>query len=293
MFSRIKLPLTILTIISIGYLLLFEKVDDIDVVSLITEFIMTCTVFFLLALLSDKDNQSEVFSTIRLGFLLIFTSLVSDTFDEVVEISYLVVILLEDVLEVIGFFILLVGVNDWLKTLKSQKKSLELLAHTDSLTGAYIRRYFLDMVKLARQENKQPKGFAILLFDIDHFKKINDNYGHNAGDQALIEFTSLLKQLTREDDIFARWGGEEFILFLKNTQLNDALVRANKIKDKIEQLVVHYQQQQFSYTASIGVVHCCDTTTSIDSLISQADKQLYLAKENGRNLVMPAITTES
>jgi len=126
--------------------------------------------------------------------------------------------------------------------------------------------------------------FTVMMFDIDHFKAVNDTYGHLAGDYILQELSAQIKELLRDSDVFGRIGGEEFMLLLSQTRLTGALKLANKIKDHIEQHEFVYQGVQISITISMGVTSIIKTD-SYFAIVDRVDKALYKAKNNGRNKI--------
>lgn len=169
--------------------------------------------------------------------------------------------------------------------LEHQNNTLKLyeMATTDRLTGLYNRAYFID--SLSKQvalflESGQP--LSIILLDLDHFKKVNDEYGHLQGDCVLIQTAALLKANTRTSDIVCRWGGEEFCIIFPNTTLSDANHIAEKIRLKVE---THDFNFSGSVTASLGVTTWLAEDTE-DSCFKRLDNSLYLAKLTGRNKVV-------
>ena len=157
------------------------------------------------------------------------------------------------------------------------------LAEHDALTGIYNRvklnTLFPDFIYNA---NRYDKDFAVILFDIDHFKNINDTYGHNVGDSVLIELTYMVKNLLRDNDIFVRWGGEEFIVVLQIASLSDASKLASRLRKNIEE---HPFLHVGKVTCSFGVTEFRDGDTQM-ILLERADEALYEAKDNGRNRVV-------
>ena len=172
------------------------------------------------------------------------------------------------------------GFNTMLNTIQKNKSELENLANTDSLTGLYNRRHFYELVNpfldMSKRENKIS---TIIMLDIDKFKNINDTYGHDVGDLILQDFAKVLSENIREGDIFARFGGEEFVVFLPNTNYENALIVAEKIRNTIES---YRSIQNIKFTVSIGL---CEFLADVDNAIKKSDIALYKAKENGRNRV--------
>jgi diguanylate cyclase (GGDEF)-like protein len=167
---------------------------------------------------------------------------------------------------------------------------------TDPLTGLNNRRYFeqiiehdLQLCLRQRHEQQNNHHLIFLLLDLDHFKQVNDHYGHAAGDAVLQQTASLLKQILRASDRLIRWGGEEFLLIAHGTDNQDALRLAEKIRDQIAaQSFVLPDQQVLRKTVSIGVV-CYPffeeepTAVGYQSLLQLADAALYQVKSHGRN----------
>ncbi len=170
-------------------------------------------------------------------------------------------------------------------TLGNYQKKLETLATTDRLTGITSRQMFEILYKQAYKSNlRRQTPLALLLIDIDHFKQVNDTYGHPAGDQVLQGVAQALDQETRGDDVLFRWGGEEFLILLSNCTIDQARTSAERFRSSIEELALYRGDTTLKVTISIGIAQLQDGE-NIDSLISRADKALYLAKKNGRNRV--------
>ncbi|MDN5326159.1 MAG: hypothetical protein PWP41_855 [Moorella sp. (in: firmicutes)] len=168
----------------------------------------------------------------------------------------------------------------------SERKHLEeelyRLSITDPLTGAYNRRYFLEM--LAREiERARRTGLplALIMFDLDHFKDINDRFGHAAGDLVLKSLVAAFKERLRKTDCLARWGGEEFVILLPDTAAEGAASLAEELRRRLGQMEIPGVGQ---VTASFGVTGYCPEDT-VDTITQRVDKMLYRAKKNGRNCV--------
>jgi diguanylate cyclase (GGDEF)-like protein len=160
--------------------------------------------------------------------------------------------------------------------------ALEKLAETDVLTGMYNRSKLNEVLKIEINRSQRYKlDFGLLILDIDYFKEINDNYGHEEGDRVLVAFSEILKQNMRLTDVLIRWGGEEFIIIYLGAQKKEILALAEKLRFAIEK---HPFEKIGTKTASMGVTvyKIGDTDKSI---IKRADRALYNAKENGRNRV--------
>lgn len=171
---------------------------------------------------------------------------------------------------------------------------IQELAITDGLTGLYNHRYFQDSlqneIKLAKRE---PMTFSLLIMDIDHFKKFNDTYGHQAGDEVLKHLARLLREHAREIDTVARYGGEEFVIILRQCELKMAAKTAERIRRACEKQKIKINDDILNITLSVGVaafpVHASEPAT----LIAAADEALYRAKGAGRNRVEVASTVSA
>jgi diguanylate cyclase (GGDEF)-like protein len=157
----------------------------------------------------------------------------------------------------------------------------------DGLTGAHVKRYLLEALeKEIIRARRHARDLSFMMFDIDHFKKINDYHGHLAGDFVLKELARIVQARIRRDEVFARYGGEEFAIILPETTLEGAKALAEGLREKIEGSRFVFQGEQINVTISIGVavLHEADRT-SMD-LIKNADTKLYEAKRAGRNKVV-------
>lgn len=171
-------------------------------------------------------------------------------------------------------------------TLSAAIKKLVQDSETDSLTGLLNRRTLLKkMENEAMRFKRNQKPFSLLFADIDFFKKINDTYGHAAGDDILINISNLLNTETREVDQVGRWGGEEFLLLLPETNIEGAVLHGNKIRELISAKPIIYDGQEIPITMSFGVSEYTEDI-NIEKTIDQADQRLYIAKNSGRNKVV-------
>jgi two-component system cell cycle response regulator len=161
-----------------------------------------------------------------------------------------------------------------------------LLATTDALTGLVNRRAFSDWaLRELRRSQRYHDPLAVILLDVDHFKQINDRYGHAAGDLVLGAVSRLLMSGIRNCDVVARWGGEEFVLALPSTALEGATEVAERARRRLESAsIVTADGQHIPVTASFGVAQL-DPQESLEQLIDRADRAMYSAKSSGRNRV--------
>ena len=169
------------------------------------------------------------------------------------------------------------------RELKNAYRKIELISQTDSLTGLPNRRCFLEQLQLTLELAAQGgEPFALVLFDLDHFKKINDQFGHDAGDRVLQYFAGLLKKHGRKGDLSARFGGEEFISLLPESTVDEACFFAERIREELS--AQKLLNDEYQSTVSAGICGY-DKRFSHEELIKQADLALYAAKESGRNRV--------
>jgi diguanylate cyclase (GGDEF)-like protein len=172
--------------------------------------------------------------------------------------------------------------------LRSQNKKLEKIAITDPLTQAFNRRHFFD---LAEKEIQRAKRYghplSVMLLDVDHFKVVNDHYGHRVGDQVLVDVVRLCQENIRNIDVFARYGGEEFVILMPETNCSEICVMADRICTLVAATPITVGALNISVTLSIGVA-CWDGEQDVnfDQLLSRADIALYRAKDKGRNTVV-------
>lgn len=169
---------------------------------------------------------------------------------------------------------------------KRREDILQTQADRDPLTSIFNRRYFEDhaaqKIKQSRY-NKQP--FAVLMFDADHFKRVNDTYGHKIGDKVLIELASVCERTLRPEDLVARYGGEEFVVFLNNVTSDIALLVANRLREAINASVVYTENNEpVRFTVSIGVAPS-GISENVSRMIKMADDAMYLAKQKGRDRI--------
>jgi len=171
-------------------------------------------------------------------------------------------------------------------TLQQQNKLLETLSITDSLTGLYNRKKLDDILadQLARFKRNQ-RSFAVLLLDIDHFKRLNDTYGHLAGDQVLESVARTFSSSIRNIDFAARYGGEEFVIVLPETALSAAREMAERIREQVRSASYQFNDQSIAVTLSIGVANSRSEDETAEAVLARADRMLYEAKHAGRNRV--------
>ena len=168
--------------------------------------------------------------------------------------------------------------------LEASNTELEKLSRTDKLTQLNNRGYWEECLQsefLRVKRTQQPS--SLVIFDIDHFKKVNDTYGHMAGDEVIRQTSAALRESIRETDIAGRYGGEEFVVLLINTKPQDALIFAERYRKKIENLTVKYEDLEIKFTISLGISGATEETEDHMAWLALSDQALYVSKESGRN----------
>ncbi len=170
------------------------------------------------------------------------------------------------------------------KALESANAELEQLSRTDRLTQLNNRGYWEECLTLEFARYKRYKSTcSVVMFDIDHFKRVNDTYGHQAGDEVIKLVSAVLRENLRKTDIAGRYGGEEFGVILGNTDAEAALVFCERMRKQIEALEVVHEDQTIKFTISLGISQADESLTDYKTWLEQADQALYASKEGGRN----------
>ncbi|MDR0518629.1 MAG: diguanylate cyclase [Clostridiales Family XIII bacterium] len=165
-------------------------------------------------------------------------------------------------------------------------RELEEAAYTDELTGLYNRRHFMELAAMTLiRSRRMGTPCCAMIFDLDHFKNVNDTFGHLAGDAVLRSVAKRLKSTARAYDLFARYGGEEFVVLIDGASLADAERLAERIRKQIEASVIRYDDIDIKITCSIGVAQASEADFDINDVLRRADDALYTAKKGGRNMV--------
>jgi len=180
----------------------------------------------------------------------------------------------------------LIQAVDKINTTTIKAEVLEKFAYTDGLTGLYNRRHLMEQAQITLDKAQQSGTHCFaMIMDLDFFKKVNDTYGHLAGDEVLKNTAMIIKNILRPDDLLGRYGGEEFVVIIPETSKENMLGLAERIRESIANTPCVYNCIKIPCTISIGVASIFDGCT-VESLIDKADKGLYVAKETGRNRVV-------
>jgi diguanylate cyclase (GGDEF)-like protein len=173
--------------------------------------------------------------------------------------------------------------------MQSLNNQLEELGKIDGLTGLYNRRFWEEQFVMEFKRGRRSENpSSLIMLDIDHFKKVNDTYGHPAGDEVIKALGGIIKKAIRETDIAGRYGGEEFAIILPETPVANVEFVSERIRRLVEKCTVVYDEVDISFTISVGIAGFKQTHKDSTQWLDSADKALYKAKESGRNRVMLA-----
>jgi diguanylate cyclase (GGDEF)-like protein len=161
------------------------------------------------------------------------------------------------------------------------------MALYDPVTTAHTKRYFIDRINHEFAHSaRRNLSLSLIMFDLDFFKRVNDTYGHPAGDFILQKISETTKTVIRSEDIFARYGGEEFVILMRDTREDDAVRLAERLRKQIEQSQYVFESKRIPLTISVGVACLKDGNFKThQELVKAADEYLYFSKTNGRNRV--------
>lgn len=279
----------ILIIASIFYILAQEiflrKVSQVDYFSMASEGVGIIIIGYFIYEI-ERFRDQEMFIYLISGALFLYISLLTDIFDETYHHPVWLTTIFENIFQMIGYIIFSMGIIKWLNLNQQQKDELQDLARTDNLLGLFNRDYFLAFAtNEIKKKKRSDKEIFIFLIDIDHFKKINDTFGHFAGDEVLRAFAKNLKSNLRDFDIIARWGGEEFIGMLLTEDANYFQYIIERLRKSTQELCVIYDGEIINFSISIGCSFVKKEDKSIHETIKRADLALYKAKQSGRNQV--------
>lgn len=170
---------------------------------------------------------------------------------------------------------------------KSLEAQLRMVAERDALTGLNNRGHFMKLAEALLQRSRKEKvPFSLFMIDVDHFKKINDTWGHGHGDWVLSRIAEVCAHSLRPTDVIGRFGGEEFVVALPNTSADDAQIVAERLKEQVAELPLKEGMNKLCPSVTIGIAIAHVEEVDLDSLISRADKMLYVGKRDGRNRIV-------
>lgn len=173
--------------------------------------------------------------------------------------------------------------------LQTANNELAVLSRTDRLTGLYNRGFWQEQLEQSWSLHlRYTRTYSLVIFDIDHFKKINDTYGHQAGDEVIRQVSGVARECARDSDCVGRYGGEEFTVILPHTDLAGAEIFAERLRQKVEALTVTHEEHQIRFTISLGVAEIDKRYGDEAHWLEAADQALYQSKHGGRNQVSMA-----
>tara|TARA_R110002050_G_scaffold297702_1_gene459569 strand:- start:119 stop:1084 length:966 start_codon:yes stop_codon:yes gene_type:complete len=171
-------------------------------------------------------------------------------------------------------------------SLESVNTELAILSQTDGLTNLFNRTHWENCLQAEyKRWARSQHSSSLVMLDIDHFKHVNDTYGHLVGDEVIRHLSALIREHVRETDISGRYGGEEFTILLSDTSLKNAYVFAERLRREVESAVVKYNDIELKYTISLGIAEVDPSIKNYEAWIECADAALYNSKENGRNKI--------
>ncbi len=220
----------------------------------------------------------DFYKSLSVGYLLLFISYFVDSIDQIFIHSILYTVLMEKTTLILAAAFIYIGSKKWMENFKA-------VSLTDDLTEIPNRKLCHEIIaKEILISQKQVSYLCLAVLDIDYFKGINDKHGHNTGDKILKSFAQLLSEQTRKGDSIGRWGGEEFLILLKDIDIDCAYKSLDLLRNKIALYDFGDKNQSLTITVSIGIAQM-NKTDNFESLFIRADKVLFEAKEAGRNIV--------
>ncbi len=258
-------------------------ITDVEVVSIYSEGSIALLSLLSLIAIQWIEGSNRLYYVLTIAISCLLVSYIADTLDDLIEVRKQFSLVYEDSLGLIGYSLMCIGFIIWVQQTHSLVKQLVIMAHTDKLTGAFNRHKLNELFEREAEMAKRYKlPLSLILFDLDHFKKINDTFGHLTGDHVLIRTASIVQNEIRKSDYFARVGGEEFVILNPVTDSEGARGCAEKVRKAIEEFGFSDVDE---VSASFGVTSC-KPSESLESAIHRADLALYEAKDQGRNCVV-------
>lgn len=249
---------------------------------------MTLIMLLSLFIVQKVIDIKEVYYYLLAGLSFVYVSLFTNAMEHIYAYPVSEVNILEDLFRLVGFGFVVVAIIKWIKYNEDVKQKLIDLASLDDLTGIMNRRVFdIEFRREFANAKRYKKELSLITIDFDHFKAINDKYGHFMGDLVLKMFTKEVIPLLREGDLFSRWGGDEFSVLLPQTSGRNALKVAEKIRFAAKNVHVKTDHDNIYFTVSLGVTEFLSEDRDAMIMGERADKALYEAKESGRDKSVP------
>lgn len=271
------IALTVMAIISYDYFF-FPRFTNINYFNLILELALSIFALSLLFTL-QKFRGRSYFRNLKMGYYLFFVSYFVDSIDQIFIHSILFTVVLEKTTLIFAAIFIVIGSRQWIKSY--EKSSL-----MDDLTQIPNRKLIKTILeKEILNSTKTGEPFCLVIVDIDYFKQVNDQNGHFVGDKILTAFAGRLTSFIEGMGHVGRWGGEEFLLVLKNTDTKVSLVKMNALRACIQEHPFSYKDLTIKLTASFGISQWSSSSAGFEDLFNKADVALYAAKKSGRNTV--------
>jgi len=283
----VKLLVIISLAIVLYYINYIPRVDSVDYFDLFSDSVIALMTLVMTHLVVKQGHPRSIVIIFIVGFSCLYISLFFDTLDEIFIPSPLVTNIGENLLQVLGYIGIFIGVYKWLQFNRKTQETLSLLSKTDALTGLLNRRSFIDKSSEEFERSiRYERSMSLMMIDIDFFKMINDQYGHLVGDVVLKKVAHEITLQLRTNDIFCRWGGEEFILLIPESDKNNGQFLSEKIRKSIEKTDIELDSGEVvNIKISIGCTSLRENDSTVEALIERADQALYMSKEAGRNRV--------
>lgn len=286
--SRFKIQMAVVFISSIllsCILMFYSSTDEAEYLEVFTEGGIAFSCLFLMFWVEQLNvkGSRNIYRLLLTSSIFLYLGHLLDAADEL-TVGIAILDVLEDIFMPVGFLLFIYANFRWVDFHEKQSKHMCRLANLDPLTGLLNRRAF-DlksnlMLHSLYQNNRQ---VSVIIIDIDHFKQVNDRYGHQCGDQVLVKITTAIKSTLRKNDYICRLGGEEFAVLLYDTNLKESQWVAEKIRVCVEKLNINVGQQEVKCTISLGLAIGYAKEGTLERFIESADKALYRAKAQGRN----------
>jgi len=262
----------------------FDKQASINYFGVAAYGAIAVIMLIMLFAIQKMTNIKEVYFYLVAGFTFIFVSLLMSTVDKIYIYPSAVTDIMEDLFRLVGFGFVTVGIIKWIKYDEVVKHKLIELASIDDLTNIMNRRiYDIEFRREFANAKRYGRDLSLISIDLDHFKEVNDQHGHFFGDLVLKMFTTEVSSLLRAGDIFSRWGGDEFCILLPQTNVENAMKVAEKIRAVVKNISVKTDKKQISFTVSLGVAGYRSEDEDASEILERADRALYEAKESGRD----------
>lgn len=279
--------LLVLALYALHLITRYPPVADVDLASVALEGALALTaVAGLFTLTGLRRADHPAYPTLFSGMALMSWAFTSDMLDEFVDEPAWATIVVEGGFQVLGLALLLYGLSIWIRQTRQLQRRLEKLAITDELTQVSNRRQLMQLLEreLALCARNPDHVLTAVMFDVDHFKRVNDEHGHAEGDRALVDVAAVTQTVLRSTDLLARMGGEEFIVLSPTTPLDGAVQLAERLRVAVAQVTVGDGD---ALSASFGVARY-RAGESAPEFIKRLDTAMYAAKKAGRDRVVVA-----